>query len=464
MATEYVDLSNDENNFTKIKNDDTIKADTPLKSVAYNVIKNLQAQKLNTESDYKVDNLYFKKSETSDINPPLLINKGNLPKEKLEIERLKKITGEYNLKNADPVKIDESMRLKNKTPDDYYHYTGDINEEKKRIDEVFGPKTDFSISNFENNYDKFNQEEQEMITHKMQLELNSQGYTDSDGYKLKPDGIYGDKTKGAYEKYKKNNPEDYKDAVGNKETFNTSNLLYSVTSDEKPQVTYASSTKEIKNNQQEYNYDSDSELNKNIRLTNYNNNNKDRDKEVLTKEDYKKVKIFKSVYNYAKDILKDDVIADSSHREAVAVRRQDKYSKYEDYGPKRLKNYKPSNKPQYVSVIGYLDNDYEYSDTNDTASILISKPLTESDVQWITGSILGMFSNAGVFQGELVHWNVYAGIADWILSKTNPLYNKISAGDVVITVRKHKGGYKGAWQKEYKFYYDTRNEEIYYME
>ena len=50
-----------------------------------------------------------------------------------------------------------------------------VEEEKKRLDEVFGAKTDFSISNFENNYDKFNQEEKEMITHKMQLEFNNRG-------------------------------------------------------------------------------------------------------------------------------------------------------------------------------------------------------------------------------------------------------------------------------------------------
>ena len=62
-----------------------------------------------------------------------------------------------------------------------------------------------------NNYDKMNLEEQEMLVHKMQSDFNIMGYRDSDGYRLKTDGKYGNKTKSAYEQYKKDNKEDYDD-------------------------------------------------------------------------------------------------------------------------------------------------------------------------------------------------------------------------------------------------------------
>ena len=83
----------------------------------------------------------------------------NLPKEKLERERLEALTGQYDLKKANPKDLDNHIKLKNKTPSNYYSEQVDDKEQKRRIDEVFGPKTDFSLSNYENNYDKFNKEE-----------------------------------------------------------------------------------------------------------------------------------------------------------------------------------------------------------------------------------------------------------------------------------------------------------------
>ena len=78
-------------------------------------------------------------------------------------------------------------------------------------------------------------------------------------------------------------------------------------------------------------------------------------KAVLTKEDYEKVKIYQSVYNYAKDILKDDAIADSAHREAVAIRSQDKYSKHEDYTD-RGRFYVCRTRGQFCCVSSYYQN------------------------------------------------------------------------------------------------------------
>ena len=50
----------------------------------------------------------------------------------------------------------------------------------------------------------------------MQLALNNEGYKDDNGYSLKTDGIFGNKTKSVYEKYKKDKKdelEDYKSKV-----------------------------------------------------------------------------------------------------------------------------------------------------------------------------------------------------------------------------------------------------------
>ncbi len=82
-------------------------------------------------------------------------------------------------------------------------------ELNKRLDnEAFGPKTDFSVWNFENNYDKMNKEEQQMLVHKMQLDMNNEGYKDYNGHSLKPDGIFGKKTQSAYNQYKNDNKEE----------------------------------------------------------------------------------------------------------------------------------------------------------------------------------------------------------------------------------------------------------------
>ena len=89
----------------------------------------------------------------------------HIPKEKKEQERLKRATGGYNLEKIAPEKIKEHLRLKEKTPDDYYSLSVPRKELDERLNkEAFGPKTDFSVWNFENNYDKLNKEEQEMLS------------------------------------------------------------------------------------------------------------------------------------------------------------------------------------------------------------------------------------------------------------------------------------------------------------
>lgn len=129
----------------------------------------------------------------------------SIPKEKKERERLIDITGAYNLDKVNKDELQKHIKLEKKTPDDYYDINQPYNIIRKRIDEAFGPKTDFSISNFENNFDKMNKEEQSIITYKMQREFNKTGYTDLNGEKLNEDGIFGEKTKSAYNKYKNSN-------------------------------------------------------------------------------------------------------------------------------------------------------------------------------------------------------------------------------------------------------------------
>jgi len=58
-----------------------------------------------------------------------------------------------------------------------------------------------------------------MLTYKMQKEFNKIGYTDFNGEKLKEDGIYGNKTKSVYEKYKNDNTDEYIEVLKNKQGY-----------------------------------------------------------------------------------------------------------------------------------------------------------------------------------------------------------------------------------------------------
>jgi len=372
-----------------------------------------------------------------------------------------------------------------------------------------------------------------MLTYKMQKEFNKIGYTDFNGEKLKEDGIYGNKTKSVYEKYKKDNTDDYIEVLKNKQGYESyensdtpdnesSNVKYVSYSKQNDDTKEHTKTLEKKNNKENsYNFDDlvvknsngeplylasigrdlnglipqesimvaqgNENLNKtltenkdnsnknntyhnnaknsqyNLKFQNNKKNEIDRDKEVLSKEDYEKIQIFKAIYTYAKDELKDDAIADSMHREAVAIRQQEKYSIYEDYGPKRIKKFDLNNGLQYIGIEGYADSEYEYSDTKDNATIIISEPLSADSAEWEAGRYAGYISNANAFTGPMEDANFYADILDWILSKTHPLYNKVSEGDIVVTVKRHKGGYKGIAQKEYKFYFGQDKSKFYYV-
>jgi len=212
-----------------------------------NFPKEFKREKSSLENSYNFSkNKSIKSVSPEPIKTPSLTPKRlKVPSEKLEQDRLRNLTGEYNLDKVAPQKLENSIKLKNKTPDDYYRERfDDLRKERERIDEAFGPKTDFSISNFENNYDKMNEEEKGMLIHKMQLEFNRQGYRDKDGFSLKTDGIYGNKTKGVYERYIKDNQDDYKEAIDNKKRFSTSVEQSFITPEEKPQITFASLKKE----------------------------------------------------------------------------------------------------------------------------------------------------------------------------------------------------------------------------
>ena len=506
------------NNFTRNEESDKIKSNNSSKPVnSYQTLLN-QALKLSQQqkninsahrakqggfisdaqykSNLEKNGVKIEKEKTYEFKLPELnanqngvpeINtiKVKIPNEKLEQERLRDLTGQWDLKKIDQDELDNHITLKNKRSDDYYREIVNDKEQKKRLDEAFGPRTNFSLSNYENNYDKFNQEEKEMFTRKMQLEFNRQGYKGKDGYRLKTDGILGPNTRKALNHYKKDNFDDYKEAVelknrGSFEPLTTYDELVLKDKNGKPILLASadhsldgllvSSLGEESNNKGKKvsntntkSKNSDNEVKNSQIFRNVFATTKDRDKEVLDKEDYKKVQMYKAVYNYGKYELKDDAIADSAHREAAKIRQQEKYSEYEDYGPARVKKFDSTKGFQYVGVEGYRDNDYEYSDTKDTASIIFSRPLTDDDIQWITGSILGTISDANAFTDQYPVLNIFSGILDLILSKVHPLYGKISSGDIIITVKRHKGGYKGSTQEEYKLYYNPNKNKIYHV-
>lgn len=160
----------------------------------------------------------FDKMKSDSNNQNMPDNSFKIPEEPNEQKRLKLLTGAYKLEKVDKNTLKNHANLPKKTPDDYHDINKlSVTEGARRIDEALGPKTDFSISNYENNYEKMNNEEKSMLTYKMQKEFNKLGYTDKYGQKLKEDGILGDKTKSAYENYIQKNRDMYNSVIENRE-------------------------------------------------------------------------------------------------------------------------------------------------------------------------------------------------------------------------------------------------------
>jgi len=122
--------------------------------------------------------------------------------EKLEQKRIAKAAGSSIFRFVDKNKIPGIVKLTEKKPDDYYSSAPDYIEENKRLKDLFGAKTDFSITNFENNFNMMNPDEQTMFTGKAQGFFNRKGYTDKNGQRLKEDGVWGPKTQKTYERYR----------------------------------------------------------------------------------------------------------------------------------------------------------------------------------------------------------------------------------------------------------------------
>lgn len=123
--------------------------------------------------------------------------------EKLEKERIYKAT-KQNLQDVPVDKLNSIYKLKEKRNDDYYNLTKNSGEDHRRMKELFGPRVYFSISNVENNYDMLNKDEKTMLTSNAQRYFNTLGYTDKNGKRLKEDGVWGPKTQGVYDAYKRN--------------------------------------------------------------------------------------------------------------------------------------------------------------------------------------------------------------------------------------------------------------------
>ncbi len=211
--------------FTTKKNDDTMKVsdknsftnDTNKLNNSFKMPKSYPYKEQKPKDSITVNKEY----KLGDMFKTPKLPKVTIPNEKLERKRLEKLTGAYDLNSVSSDIIEENKRLKKKTDPNYYRDDKNLSlkEVNQRLDEVFGPKTDFSIHNFENNYDKMNLEEQEMLTHKMQLHFNNEGYGDSRGFRLETDGKFGPKTQGAYKRYISDNKADYDEAIADKKAY-----------------------------------------------------------------------------------------------------------------------------------------------------------------------------------------------------------------------------------------------------
>ena len=137
-------------------------------------------------------------------NKSTMIQSGVSLDEPLEKIRIQKLLDTDVLFKESKAGTRNSGKLKEKTPEGYYDFTGNLKEETKKQKELWGPKTDFSVTNFENNYELLNNDEKTMLTLKMQKYLNQQEYNDLTEFPLKEDGILGSKTKEAFQAYKQN--------------------------------------------------------------------------------------------------------------------------------------------------------------------------------------------------------------------------------------------------------------------
>lgn len=155
----------------------------------------LTAQKTNSQANGISRFLSADKNDTA--SKPVKIT------EKLEQKRISKATNSSIFRFVPEERIPAINKLKEKRTEDYYKLTKNNSEDNKRLKELFGARTDFSISNVENNYHMLNSDEQALLTAKTQSYLNRNGYTDKEGFSLKEDGVFGPKTKAVYEAYKK---------------------------------------------------------------------------------------------------------------------------------------------------------------------------------------------------------------------------------------------------------------------
>ena len=172
------------NTFTNKKNNGIINEEKSSKPYKPDVLnpnilnqKKLSPISLNNSSGYP--KATASKPYQPKVQSPLVVQ------EKLEQDRIAKANKKTTYKFVEDEDARKTAKLTTKTPEDYYRKPPNDNEEYKRFKELYGAKTDFSISNYENNYDMMNEDEKIIFTSKAQTFLNLQGYRDKGGLKWK---------------------------------------------------------------------------------------------------------------------------------------------------------------------------------------------------------------------------------------------------------------------------------------
>lgn len=226
---------------------------------------------------------------------PLLDKRSPEILEKMEKQRIVKATKSLSYDRVPKDVAAKISKLRNVTPEDYYKSTGDDAEDSKRLNQLFGPKTDFSVTNFENNYAFMNEDEKIMFTSKAQSHFNNKGYTDEKGHALKIDGIFGPRTRRVYELYKKDSEKPEENIVNGQRTNDWNDGLYEGKIAQKIQDTSNVLDNRIIKN---FNLGENRELValKNIRYP-YGNNQKNATNAVTISSETKK-----SVYDYTQEL------------------------------------------------------------------------------------------------------------------------------------------------------------------
>ena len=188
------------------------------------------------------------------------------------------------------------------------------------------------------------------------------------------------------------------------------------------------------------------------------------DKDVLSSSDYLLVQRYTKIYFYAKDVLRNNAIADQAHYLVTKIRQKDEYDWSDSYGPPRTTG-EQSSGVHFSAQIGYIDL-YDYSVDFGKAEFYITPPYSVGLAEFESGRLSGDLSNSGAL-------GLFGNVADFIggivstIDENIELYDKVFAGDVRIDVKEYRRNTESKiinpMEHVYSFYFHKNKGDYYYV-